>query len=163
MADRGQPLFSLMICLAPEALDSVLVVGGGATGARKVRTLLDARMKVHLVSPHVVPELGALAGKGLILWESRRAERGDFAGRAFAVIALSRSGTEGVLPLAQGTGCLLDCCGAPELGHWSLAAQFRSGPFTIGVASGGDDPGGSARFRDELRSCLIKKREDTGL
>ena len=115
---------SLMICVNNLA-GPLLVVGGGAVGLRKVGTLLDAGAAVRLVSPEAAPELAGYARDGLLEWERRKVERGDFEKHALALLALPRDVTMEVLPLAAGTGCLLNCCGAAELGSWSLAAQFR--------------------------------------
>ncbi len=115
---------SLMICVN-DATGPILVVGGGAVGLRKVGTLLDAGAAVRLVSPEAAPELAGYARDGLIEWERRPVERSDFEKHALALLALPRDVTMEVILLATGTGCLLNCCGAAELGSWSLAAQFR--------------------------------------
>jgi precorrin-2 dehydrogenase/sirohydrochlorin ferrochelatase len=152
----------------------VLVVGGGGTGLRKIRTLLKAGMAVTLVSPDAHPDLESMAEERVISWRRRPAERSDFEEHAFALLALSRPATEEVLTLADGTSCLLNCCGAPELGTWSLAAQFRTsrkisekkpgqtaGPefFLVGVTSGGQSPGGSAALKRKLQEYLEGERQ----
>lgn len=169
-SSRSRERVALMICLDASA-GPILVVGGGATGLRKIRTLLDAGMDVTLVSPEIVPELEAIIREGGVAWERRTAERRDFEKHAFALLALSRSESEAVLHLAEGTRCLMNCCGAGELGTWSLAAQFRVASsvaalpedapspaenhwYTVGVASGGRSPAGSAALKRRLRHSL---------
>jgi precorrin-2 dehydrogenase/sirohydrochlorin ferrochelatase len=142
-----------MICLSP-ASGPILAVGGGPVGLRKIRTLLDGEAAVDLVSPEAVPELQALAAEGTIRWKRRTAERADFLEHRLALLALPPEETADVLPLAEGTGCLLNCCGAPELGSWALAAQFRWEGFVVGTGSGGGDPAGSAALKGLLRRSL---------
>lgn len=159
MNDEVEKCFSLMICLSP-AVGPVLVAGGGAVGLRKVRTLLGAKMGVTLVSPEVIPELESLAEEKRILWKKRTVQRQDFQEHSFALLALPRKNMETVLPLADGTGCLLDCCGAPECGQWSLAAQFLSRNFIVGAASGGKDPAGSTALKKTLQRYLEEEKEN---
>ena len=162
----------LMICLAPSA-GPILVVGGGGTGLRKIRTLLGGGLNVDLVSPDGLTEIEGLAQDGLIEWKRRPVARRDFEEHSFALLALPRSVTIEVLTLAEGTGCLLNCCGASELGDWSLAAQFctvcestsgadgepfEDGRFVVGVSSGGRSPAGSAELKRRLQSFLEGER-----
>ena len=159
MTDPRPVSFSLMICLSP-ASGPILAVGGGPVGLRKIRTLLDGGASVDLVSPEAVPELQALAAEGSIRWERRRAERRDFSEHRLALLALPPEETADVLPLAEGTGCLLNCCGAPESGSWALAAQFRWKGFVVGAGSGGGDPAGSAALKNLLRQSLEDMTEE---
>lgn len=154
-AESGQssPDFSLMVQLSARS-GPVLVAGGGTVGLRKIRTLLEGGIPVKLVSPEAVLELRALAAEGIIAWDRRKAQRKDFAEHSLALIALSPEDTARVLPLAEGTGCLLNCCGSPRSGHWALAAQFRRRGFTVGVGSGGSDPGGSAALKRLIAKTL---------
>ena len=159
MTDPRPVSFSLMICLSP-ASGPILAVGGGPVGLRKIRTLLDGGASVDLVSPEAVPELQALAAEGSIRWERRTAERRDFSEHRLALLALPPEETADVLPLAEGTGCLLNCCGAPDSGSWALAAQFRWKGFVVGAGSGGGDPAGSAALKNLLRQSLEDMTEE---
>ena len=176
MSRSKSPRFSLMICINPSA-GPILVVGGGTTGLRKIRTLLGAGMDVTLVSPDALPEVEELAQAGLIDWRRRRAKQCDFEEHNFALLALPRMETESVLSLAEGTRCHLNCCGAPELGMWSLAAQFHvrdASPvavsdreeasadqdisLVVGVGSGGRSPFESATLKRKLQEYLEGER-----
>jgi len=145
--------FSLMICLSVRA-GPILVAGGGRTAVRKVRTLVRAGFAVELVAPEIAGEIESEACGGNPVVHRRKVGREDFMSHPFAVIAMSRKDTEKVLPLAEGTGCQLDCCGAPELGTWSLAAQFSDGRFLVGTSSYGKDAAGSAALKRRLRNFM---------
>jgi len=159
MTDPRPVSFSLMICLSP-ASGPILAVGGGPVGLRKIRTLLDGGASVDLVSPEAVPELQALAAEGSIRWERRTAERRDFSEHRLALLALPPEETADVLPLAEGTGCLLNCCGAPESVSWAVGGQFRWKGFVVGAGSGGGDPAGSAALKNLLRQSLEDMTEE---
>lgn len=150
--------FSLMICLSVRA-GSMLVVGGSDTAVRKVRTLVRAGFAVELVAPEIADGIESMADGGKLVTHRRKASREDFMSHAFAVIAMSRKDTEKVLPLAEGTGCRLDCCGAPELGTWSLAAQFSDGRFLVGTSSYGKDAAGSAALKRRLRNFMEEENK----
>ncbi|MCF7936772.1 MAG: siroheme synthase [Synergistales bacterium] len=149
MADRD---FSLMIALSP-GTGPILVVGGGATALRKVTTLLGAGFAVQVVAPEVCPELERMTGGGVTI-AGRAVMREDFLNHAFALIAVSREDTRAILPLAEGSGCLLNCCGAPEESDWALAAQFGHRGYRVGVSSSGADPAGPERLKERLRRHL---------
>ena len=144
---------SLMICLHGAA-KNILVAGGGPVALRKVRTLLASGAAVRVAAPELVPELAVMAAEGRLAWERRNVARDDFERHAFALIALPKEETGEALALADGTSCLLDCCSDVAACDWSLAAQFRSGAFTIGVSSGGISPSGSAALKKRLKGIL---------
>ena len=108
----------------------------------------------------VVGLLADMAAAGRIVWERRAVARGDFERCAFALLALPPEETKAAAVLAAGTGCLLDCCADAGACDWSLAAQFRAGGFTVGVASGGASPSGSAALKERLRAVLEDESPD---
>ena len=50
----------------------VLVVGGGKIAERRVRTLLQFRFAITVISPELAPGLRELCGEGLFRWEACR-------------------------------------------------------------------------------------------
>jgi precorrin-2 dehydrogenase/sirohydrochlorin ferrochelatase len=64
---------------------SCLVVGGGAVGTRKVRTLLDCGAVVTVVSPEVTNPIAVLAGENRISLRLRPYQASDLDG-VFLVI-----------------------------------------------------------------------------
>ena len=132
----------------------VLLVGGGAVGTRKARTLRDAGAPVDLVSPEATEELAALATARRLRWTRREAEPEDFRTHRYAVLALDEATTREVLPLAEGSGCLLCCCALPREGDFALAAQWEHHGFALGVASGGEDPAGAGAMKRRLQRLL---------
>ncbi len=151
---RGTPPgpFGLLAALRTDR--EILVVGGGPTAERKIRTLLSAGCPIRVVAPETTPGIDALAASGRIALDRRLARAEDFAGRAFALLALPPGPTRDLLPLARAAGCRICCSGLPEEGDFALAAQFQRGGFAVGVASGGGDPAGSARLKERIREAL---------
>ena len=142
-----------MICL-DKRTGPILVAGGGNTALRKIRTLLDAGFRVDVVAMNIIPDIKKMEGReGLRLYQ-RRIQKRDFHAHSFAVIAMTREDTESLLPLTEDARCHLNCSGAPELGTWSLAAQFTHGEFLIGTSSHGRSPAGSAALKEKIMKAL---------
>ncbi|MDR1514251.1 MAG: hydroxymethylbilane synthase [Synergistaceae bacterium] len=133
----------------------ILVVGGGSAGERKVGTLLASGARVRLISPEATEGLRALAECGEIEWERKFADRSDFRGRSFAVLALPREALDGVLAMAKAEGCAADTCSDGALGDFALCAQFEMDGCFVGVSSGGSDPAKAAAVK---RAIIAERR-----
>ena len=134
----------------------VLVVGGGAVGERKVRTLLSAGARVTLISPDVTNELRKRAESGEITWKSRTAEAADFKEHRLALLALPQDAALGLADTAREQGCLVDCCFSGKYGDFALCAQFEMDGCYVGVSSGGNDP---VRAAATKRNIMNMKRD----
>ncbi len=128
----------------------ILVVGGGAVGERKVRTLLGAGASVTLVSPAATPALREMAGEGKIIWKERTATGDDFRGVSFALLTTPPEEAEALAPFARACGCLVDVCADGGLGDFALCAQFQGDGCYVGVSSGGGDPARAAATKRKL-------------
>lgn len=129
----------------------VLVVGGGTTGERKIRTLLDAGASVTLISPEATAELCEAAQEGKITWLRRGAEACDFRDFSFAMLAVGRDEAAALAMIARENGCLVDFCADGAQGDFALCAQFKQDGCYIGVSSGGKDPARAAAVKRGLR------------
>ena len=134
----------------------VLVVGGGAVGERKIRTLLAAGACVTLISPDVTCELQKRAESGEITWKARLVTEDDFKEHRLALLALPREAALGLLDIARAQGCLVDCCFSGKYGDFALCAQFEMDGCYIGVSSGGNDP---VRAAAAKRGIMNMKRD----
>ena len=134
----------------------VLVVGGGAVGERKVRTLLSAGARVTLISPEVTCELQKRAESGEITWKARLVEKSDFKEHRLALLALPEEAALGLAETAREQGCLVDCCFSGKHGDFALCAQFEMDGCYVGVSSGGNDP---VRAAATKRNIMNMKRD----
>ncbi|MFL5600424.1 MAG: bifunctional precorrin-2 dehydrogenase/sirohydrochlorin ferrochelatase [Gemmatimonadaceae bacterium] len=137
------------IALHGERITAV-VIGGGAVGARKARTLADAGVSVRVISPLVTADLAEAERlrQVTIVRESYRAEHLD---RATVVIAAtdSREVNAQIAVDAHARGKLVNITDHPDEGNFHTMALHRSGEITIGVSSGGV-PSAAARIRDAI-------------
>jgi precorrin-2 dehydrogenase/sirohydrochlorin ferrochelatase len=131
---------------------TALVVGGGQVATRKVRALLDAGARVHVVAPEVSAEIEAwCAADG----EAVRVTRGSYAPEHVAPATLVIAATDNaalnaaVAEDARAAGTLVNVSDAPELGDFVTPAVHRSGDVVIAVGAGGV-PKAAARIRDAI-------------
>ncbi len=134
----------------------VLLVGGGAVTARRLRRLLDDGAVPRIVAPELAPATRELVDEHRIVWHARRFHRADLAGAWLVHTATGDPRTDlQVAALCERRQLL--CVNASDGSHGSarLTAQTRSGDVVVGVVSdAGVDPRRSMRLRDAIGTAL---------
>ncbi len=137
---------------------AVLVVGGGALAAEKVRGLRAAEAAITVVAPALEPELAALRGAGAIAHIPREYREGDMAG--FSVVMATQDRRAGekansqLLAEARERGILLNAADDPANCDFILPAVLRQAPLTIAISTAGGSPAIARRVREELTDYL---------
>ena len=128
-----------------------IVVGGGAVAARKVRSLIDAGARVHVIAPVVVDEIEQLAATRPELRITRASYSRDHLADATLVIAATDDPAVNAMVAtdARATGRLVNVVNRPELGDFITPAVHRCGDLVIAVSAGGV-PNAAARIRDSI-------------
>ena len=104
---------------------SVVVVGGGAVGERKVEGLLAVGAAITVISPDLTPALSTLAATGRISLVSRAYREGDLEGAALVFTALGEPrATAAVADEARRRGIWLNAADGATWRH-ALAADVR--------------------------------------
>lgn len=139
---------ALPVMLRGELL-AALVVGGGAVAVRKVRDLLAAGARVHVVAPEPCAALLQLAADAPLLRVSRRPfDAGDVDEVLLVVAATAeRAVNAAVARAAHARHRLVNVADAPEESSFTGAAVHRAGELVIAVSAGGV-PTAAARIRD---------------
>jgi siroheme synthase-like protein len=138
---------------------SALVVGGGTVAARKVRALVAAGARVHVVAPEICADLEQLAA---IDAETVRLTRGSYAPehitRATLVIAATDNPSinASVADDARDAGKLVNVADAPDSGDFVTPAVHRAGDVVIAVSAGGV-PNAAARIRDSIAESVDER------
>lgn len=131
-----------------------LVIGGGAVGTRKAKTLLRAGARVTVVSPDATPQLAALAAEGRIRLHHRPYTDLDMEG-ALLVFgttndrALNRKISED----AQRLGVWCNIADQPDRGQFVLPAVVSRGDLLISIATSGKSPALARRIRREIETA----------
>jgi len=128
-----------------------IVVGGGPVAARKVRSLIDAGARVHVIAPVVVDEIEQLAATRPELRITRASYSRDHLADATLVIAATDDPAVNAMVAtdARATGRLVNVVNRPELGDFITPAVHRCGDLVIAVSAGGV-PNAAARIRDSI-------------
>jgi precorrin-2 dehydrogenase / sirohydrochlorin ferrochelatase len=130
---------------------SALVVGGGRVAERKIRSLLDAGARIHVVAPLVTAKIESLATQSDALRVTRSTySRNHIKGVTLVIAATDDPEVNATIASeARAAGLLVNVADRPELGDFITPAVHRSGEVVLAVSAGGV-PNAAARIRDSI-------------
>ncbi|MDN4472456.1 uroporphyrinogen-III C-methyltransferase [Demequina zhanjiangensis] len=140
----------------------VVVAGGGAVAARRVRALLDSGARVTVISPEAGDDVTRLASHGDIRWERRRVRPEDLDG-VWLAIAATDDPDVNLMVARWASDRRVWCVNSSDGFSTSarVAAVSRHGDLAVGVVSeGAPDPSRVARVRDSLGALLDEGQVD---
>jgi uroporphyrin-III C-methyltransferase / precorrin-2 dehydrogenase / sirohydrochlorin ferrochelatase len=141
------PLLPLFVKLAGR---DVLVVGGGAMAAVRVRQLAEAGARVTVVAPEVRDDVAAHAAE-----VRRRPFRGgDLEGAWLAVAAATPEVNRDVARAAEARRILVNAVDDPEHATAYTAGVVRRGEATVAVSTGGRAPALAGLLREAIDALL---------
>ena len=118
-----------------------LVVGAGAIGLQKVRSLLECGAKVTVVAPDGRPEIRVLAERGTIVWHRRHYVVEDIAGQQLVIAATSDAEVNhAIYGDAVTAGVLANAVDDPPFCDFYFGSVVRRGPLQIGISTAGESP-----------------------
>jgi precorrin-2 dehydrogenase/sirohydrochlorin ferrochelatase len=128
-----------------------LVVGGGAVGLRKVRTLLSCGARVTVVSPEAGSALQELAATGKIIWHRRDYRAADLE-ETFLVIGATDSEAinQQISSDALSRNVLCNIADRPAACNFILPAIIAQGDLVLTVSTSGKSPAFARHLRKEL-------------
>ncbi|GAA4764245.1 uroporphyrinogen-III C-methyltransferase [Microbacterium gilvum] len=138
----------------------VLLVGGGAVTARRLRRLLDDGARPRVVAPEVSDEVGALIAAHGVAWLPRTFRLADVEGAWLVHTATGDPRVDLEVAAACERSRTL-CVNASDGAHGTarLTADTRFGDVVVGVVSdAGVDPRRTARVRDAIGLQLASGR-----
>ena len=123
--------------------------------ARKIRSLLQAKANLTVISPRFTPYLESLQAQGQIKLLNRSYQPGDLTG-AFLVIAATNDPAVNrqVLHEAQQQGCLINVTDNPAAGNFIVPAAVQRGPVTLTISTGGASPALARWLREQLENFI---------
>ncbi len=132
-----------------------LVVGGGASAARKVRDLLQCGAPVTVVSPALTPDLAILAAAGLIVHRPRQFRRADVRDVALVIAATGVPDVDtAVAAEARRRRALVNVVDRPAKCDFIVPSVLRRGDLQIAVSTGGRSPALAREIRKRLESVI---------
>jgi precorrin-2 dehydrogenase / sirohydrochlorin ferrochelatase len=128
-----------------------VVIGGGAVGERKVRTLLEAGAKVKVITPEATPRLKKLAGDDTIELIERPYQRGDLKGAAVVIASTDeRDVNQAIYEEALDEGVPVNVVDDPPHCTFIAPSIVRRGDLMIAISTGGTNPAMAVRIRERL-------------
>ena len=128
-----------------------VVIGGGAVGERKVRTLLEAGARVKVITPEATPRLRKLAGDDTIELIERSYQRGDLKGAAVVIASTDeRAVNQAIYEEALDEGVPVNVVDDPPHCTFIAPSIVRRGDLMIAISTGGTNPAMAVRIRERL-------------
>jgi len=128
-----------------------VVIGGGAVGERKVRTLLEAGARVKVITPEATPRLKKLAGDDTIELIERSYQRGDLKGAAVVIASTDeRVVNQAIYEEALDEGVPVNVVDDPPHCTFIAPSIVRRGDLMIAISTGGTNPAMAVRIRERL-------------
>jgi precorrin-2 dehydrogenase/sirohydrochlorin ferrochelatase len=130
-----------------------LVVGAGAVGEAKVKSLLRAGAKVRVVAPRATRAVRAWRRAGKVCWEARGFKPADLDGVFLVVAATPQGGAElheQIFQEARRRGVLCNVVDDPARCDFYYPAVVRRGHLQIAISTGGRSPALAQHLRKEL-------------
>jgi len=128
-----------------------LVVGGGAVGTRKVKTLVECGATVTVVSPQASAKLELMAAEGAITLKNRAYRTTDLED-TFLVIGATDDETlnRQVHADAEARNTLCNIADRPEICNFILPAVVNRGDLVLAVSTSGKSPAYAKKMRKQL-------------
>ncbi len=130
---------------------AVLVVGGGAVAARKVKALLQRQIPVTVVASEVCPALQELTDDSGLTIHQRSYRTGDLAEHWLVIAATDDSQlNRKVFDEAAEARIFCNVVDQPKLCTFHVPAVVRRGLLQIAISTGGASPALAKRIRQKL-------------
>ncbi len=133
----------------------VLVVGGGAVAARKIKALLQAGAQVTAGAPDFQPEILDLARDGFVTTIRNEFDPAWLDGKWLAIAATDdRQVNAAVSEAASLRRMLANVVDDPELSSFQVPSIVDRAPLVIAISSGGAAPVLARRLRERIESLF---------
>ncbi|MFQ6082865.1 MAG: bifunctional precorrin-2 dehydrogenase/sirohydrochlorin ferrochelatase [Candidatus Aminicenantia bacterium] len=134
------------------------VIGGGKTATRKVKTLLEAKAKVTVISPKLTKELKELVENGSIEVIKRRYKEGDL-DKYFLIFGAtdSKEINKIIVKEAKKKKILCNIIDDPSNCDFYVPSTYTQGDLKIAISTNGKSPALARKIREELSNFYGKE------
>ena len=132
-----------------------IVIGGGNVALRKIKTLLECRAKVMVISPKPHPEISKLSEERMIRLIERDYKASDLKGAVIAIVCTNAKKVNcKAADEARKAGVLVNVADDPEQSDFIIPSFFRRGDLTIAVSTSGVSPALAKKIRVKLEKSF---------
>jgi siroheme synthase-like protein len=132
-----------------------LIVGAGAIGLQKVRSLLECGANIMVVAPEARDEIRELAQDGKLQWQQRHYAAEDVRGQQLVIAATDDPEVNhAIYADAMAAGVLANAVDDPPFCDFYFGSVVRRGPLQIGISTSGESPAFAQRLREQLELLL---------
>ena len=129
-----------------------LVVGAGAVGERKVRTLLKHGAQIRLVARELSAWLEQKCSEKVVVWAGRSYEKLHLRGVILAFAATDDLDLNRVIAAdARELGVWCNMATEPEVGSFIVPSVFEQGTLSIAISTSGLSPAVAKLLRQKLQ------------
>jgi precorrin-2 dehydrogenase/sirohydrochlorin ferrochelatase len=138
-----------------------LIVGGGAVGTRKVKTLMECGARVTVVSPEPTPQLTRLASEGSVTLKKRAYRNDDLTGMFMVIGATDDERLNRQISRdAEQAHILCNIADRPEVCNFILPSIVRRGDLVITISTSGKSPALAKHLRQKLETQFGREYAD---
>lgn len=138
-----------------------VIVGGGAVGTRKARTLVRTGANVTVVAPEVTADLAGLIEAHGIQWVKEPCREEHIEGAFLVVAATDDEGlNREIADLAARQGALVNEASSAEHSKVIFGALLQLDEVTVAVFTDGLDPSQARRTRDRIGDLVDRDNKD---
>lgn len=137
-----------------------IVVGGGKVAWRKVKTLLEAKASVRVISPAIIDELLELVVRKEVVYCPKHYEQTDLIGSFLVICATDdRRINASAGEMAHEMGALVNVVDDSYPSDFTVPAQVRRGDLLLTVSTNGKSPEVARQLRKELANVYNESYE----
>jgi len=132
-----------------------VVIGGGRVALRKIKSLLECRAKVTVISPEPHPEISKLSEGRTIRLMERDYKVSDLKDAAIAMVCTdAKKVNRQAADEAKKAGVLVNVADDPERSDFIIPSFFRRGNLTLAVSTSGVSPALAKKIRTKLEKSF---------
>lgn len=137
-----------------------VVAGGGKIAYFKLASLIQAKAKVTVVSPIIIPEIEKLYEDRKIDLVRKEIEYGDYKDAFLIIAATNDQAINRKIYENMKDTKLVNVVSDLEIGNFHIPATLTRGKLQISVATGGASPTLAKKIRDDLKETFDESYEE---
>ncbi len=140
---------------------TIIVIGGGREGCRKILNVIDSNAQVTVVSSDFSDAIKSFAEQGKIrLHRAKIKDPQDFVAHLdpkpdlLLAVTNDTALNAQLLKAGKAAGCIVYSVDAPELSDFTFPAAAKVGDVKIAVSTGGKSPAMARELRQRISKCV---------